>query len=389
MSERSRLYLGVALVFTLLAACGADGSTTKDTSAAEDDSASDDDGSGDDDTASTGDDDQTPSAPPKGSTAKDAGGSGKIDAAIMATSDGGASSDAGASGSKPDAAHSQVDAGGPTRDGGAVPARDAGSSAPAVTGGKCCKNGDCLCHGDPPDQLSAWPGPYMVASYDIPAGTVYYPTDAEPPLAGVSICPGFLNVGPEMTTWGTFYASWGIVTVVTSTSPIDLPQIRGGLLSDAIAQLKQENNTAGSPLKGKMSGRYGTSGYSMGGGGTTYAAQADPTLKTSIGLAPWGGTGLGVTVPTLLMCGSVDVVADCGLMTYSVYGEMPPDTPKMTIEFPSSDHLASWFGPGDSGSGLSGGKALAFQKVFLEGDERWKQLLLVPPALETQQTNIQ
>ena len=34
-----------------------------------------------------------------------------------------------------------------------------------------------------------------------------------------------------------------------------------------------ENTKNGSPLFGKLSGRYGTSGFSMGGGGTTYAAR--------------------------------------------------------------------------------------------------------------------
>jgi hypothetical protein len=60
----------------------------------------------------------------------------------------------------------------------------------------------------------------------------------------------------------------------------------------------------------------------------------------------------------------------------------------MGLVFASSEHLASWFGPGDSGSGLSGGKALAFQKVFLEGDERWREILIKEAGLATQVTNI-
>src|SRR6185295_15252203 len=100
------------------------------------------------------------------------------------------------------------------------------------------------------------------------------------------ICPGFLNSGPEMAPWGPFYASHGIVTVVTNTLPTDIPDIRGTKLLDAITQLKAENTKSGSALFGKLAGRYGTSGYSMGGGGTTIASGKDSTLLTSIGLAP-------------------------------------------------------------------------------------------------------
>ena len=39
----------------------------------------------------------------------------------------------------------------------------------------------------------------------------------------------------------------------------------------------------------------------------------------------------------------------------------------------------SWFGPEDAGMGTSGKYALAFQKVFLEGDERWKPPLTMMP----------
>ncbi len=254
--------------------------------------------------------------------------------------------------------------------------------------GTCCPTGDCLCHGDPPLFLGDGSGPYWYESYDIGSGTVFYPSNADPPFAGVAIIPGFLNIGPEMTSWGWFYASWGIVTVVTGSSPIDIPQIRGGLLAGAIEELQGENLNPLSPLFGKMAGRYGTSGYSMGGGGTTIAAQTDPSLRSSVALAPWGGAGLLTAVPSLLMCGSVDAVAPCD-MAWGVYGEIPDLTPKMYVEFAASDHLVSWFGPGDSGGGMAGGKALAFQKVYLEGDERWKDLLLAPPGIGTDQiTNI-
>ena len=258
--------------------------------------------------------------------------------------------------------------------GGAGGRAGSGGSTGTVTGGECCADGDCLCHGPDPSQLTSRNGMYRTDSYDLSTGTVFYPTDAEPPFAAVAICAGFLNTGVEMLSWGSFYASHGIVTIVVGTLPSDLPFMRAGNLLAAIEELKEENTSSSSPLSGKLAGRYGTSGYSMGGGGTTIASQTDSTLRTSVGLAAWGGDGTGVTVPTLLLCGSSDTVAPC-FMSDGVYAAL--QGPKMQVVASGASHFA-WFGPGDSG--VSGEYGLAFQKVFLEGDERWKPLLLKEPT---------
>jgi hypothetical protein len=181
-----------------------------------------------------------------------------------------------------------------------------------------------------------------------------------------------------MAEWGPFYASWGIVTVITSTFPTDIPDIRAIALLGSVDELKRLNTTSGSPLFGKMSDRYGTSGYSMGGGGTTIAATQRPALKTSVGLAAWGPVGNGVRVPTLFLCGDADTVAPC-FGSDAAYAAMPADTPKMSVSCSGATHF-NWFGPGDAGRGTSGAMALAFQKVFLEGDERWRKVLLSRPS---------
>jgi hypothetical protein len=318
-----------------------------------------------------------------------AGGTGSTSGGIS-----GGGLDAGGT-SKPDAGVA-VDAGKPDT-GSSVPdasaTPDTGTSSPdATTGGgggdgDCCPSGDCLCHGTVPARLSAAKGPFKTATVNLSTGTAHYPTDAKPPFAGIAICPGFLNSGPEMTDWGVFYASWGIVTVVTDTIPTDVPEIRADKLIGSIKALKAENMKSGSPLNGKMSGRYGTSGYSMGGGGTTMASVTDPTLKSSVGLAPWEPVGRNIKVPTLLMCGSIDAVAPCSYVDDS-YAGIPNTTPKMKIVISGAEHLASWFGPDQGGNGTSGGYALAFNKVFLEGDERWKTLLLTKPSGHEMTTNI-
>lgn len=229
-------------------------------------------------------------------------------------------------------------------------------------------------HGDPPlVGLGDGNGPYWTDSYGGSTGQIYYPLDAPTPLAGLSLCGGFLNTGIEMLSWGSFYASWGIVTNVAWTGALDLPATRGWALSAAVEELKAENSNPLSPIAGKMSGRYGTSGYSMGGGGTTVASISDPSLNVSIGMAPWSPSGLGNSVPSLFMCGDIDIIADCTTHSAWAYSEMSDLVPKM-LAMVSGGHL-SWFGP-DAGWGAGGGLGLAFAKVFLEGDERWKPALL-------------
>lgn len=229
-------------------------------------------------------------------------------------------------------------------------------------------------HGDPPLILRNTPGPYWTDSYEIGSGVVFYPTNAPAPFAGMSLCGGFLNNGDEMFSWGEFYASWGIVTVITWTGIFDLPDARGWALSAAVDELKGENNSALSPIYQKMSGRYGTSGYSMGGGGTTISAQGAPSNKVSIGMAPWAPTGFLVNVPTLLMCGDADIVADCSDSEWA-YNDMSDDIPKMWIMLNGGVGHLDWFGP-DAAWGMGGAYGLAFAKLFLEGDVRWKSTLL-------------
>jgi pimeloyl-ACP methyl ester carboxylesterase len=248
------------------------------------------------------------------------------------------------------------------------------ATTPEVTlQGECCSDGNCVCHGPVPSQLTDSEGPFGTDSIRVSTGTLFYPTDAEPPFAGLAIAAGFLNTGAEILDWGEFFASYGIVTIVTTTTGADFPDIRASKLARSIEELERLNAESDNPLSGAMSGRYGTSGYSMGGGGTTLAASADQTLSSSVGLAPWAPVGRSVSTPTLLMCGSTDTIAPCS-MAEGAYAETPESTPKMLVVLPLVGHLTWLSGPTAPGAG--GALALAFMKTFLEGDERWKSVLL-------------
>ena len=259
----------------------------------------------------------------------------------------------------------------------------AGAAGMGTGTNDCCPDGDCICRGDVPTGLTSDAGPFATESYDLRGiGCVYYPTDAEPPFAAVAISDGFGGSGgcgvTQTNRWGPFYASHGIVAMIVNTGSGDQPNQRGAALSDGIEGFKAENANSSSPLFEKLAGRYGTSGFSMGGGGTTYAAQDDATLKSSVGLMAWGPVRSGVTVPSLFICGASDMIAACRSHSVGAYGGIAETVDKMIITV-SGGHV----GQPSAGGGDSGATALAFQKLFLDGDERWRPILLMADYDET------
>jgi hypothetical protein len=360
MSSRFLYSLSLSSLLAL-ASCGDDPSTTRETDNVTAD---------DEDSTAEGDQDDDPKPPADaGKPRIDAG---KADA------------------SKPPENEPPADAGNPPKtnaDSGAGDSgNDAGKPLPTTGEGMCCDDGDCLCHGDVPSQLTSENGPFETMSYDLrEAGCIYYPTDAEPPFAAVAISDGFGGSGgcrgAQTGGWGPFYASWGIVTMIIHTGSGDQPNQRGSKLTAGIAAFKAENMKSGSPLAGKLSGRYGTSGFSMGGGGTSYSSAADKTLKSSVALMPWQPVKRGIEVPTLIVCGTGDGLAPCtATHGLGMYDGIADSVPKMRI-LNSNGHI----GQPSAGGGQSGRVGLAFQKVFLEGDTRWRPLLV---GTKSEATNI-
>jgi hypothetical protein len=245
-----------------------------------------------------------------------------------------------------------------------------------MTDGMCCSDGDCICRDEPPAALTSDEGKYTVESYAHDAGCIYYPTDAQPPFSAVAISDGFGGSGgcgrTQTDRWGPLYASHGIVAMIVNTTGGDRPEVRGMKLSAGIAAFKAENENSSSPLHQKLAGRYSTSGFSMGGGGTSFASAADNTLKSSVAVMPWGPARSGIEVPTLVICGSSDGTASCASHGNPLYAGIPDTVPKMRI-IVSSGHV----GQPSAAGGDSGEVGLAFQKVFLDGDERWRPVLLM------------
>jgi hypothetical protein len=213
----------------------------------------------------------------------------------------------------------------------------------------------------------------------------------------VAICPGFTATQSSINTWGPFLASHGIVvmTIDTNTTGDSVVQ-RSTALMDALDCLKSENTRSGGPLMGKLdTGRMGLMGWSMGGGGTWIDANTHPELKTAITLAGHiitapGGTGAikTISVPTLMFAGQTDSAILGGGMSQPIYTQIPDSVPKMLYEISGLGHDAGNNPANNSKNvGLYG---LSWQKVFLEGDQRYKQFLLVKgPNASDFRTNLQ
>jgi dienelactone hydrolase len=296
----------------------------------------------------------------------------------------------------------------PIGDGDNTPSGDGdgdGDGTPLPDGGGQVGDGDGEGDGDgtgfirgaaPSVESASKAGPYKVESTtmglrdgtDYADATLWYPTDAEPPYALVAVVPGFVSFQQQVSNWGGFLASHGMVVITIGTNTLtDLPSARQAALLDALKTVEAENTRADSPLKDKLDlSRQATIGWSMGGGGSLLAAEAAPLLKAAISLAGWNpGYDYGkVTVPSLLLAVQTDALA--GGQSQGFYDTIPEATPKLLWE---ADSNGAFFGGHDtfndpaSLEGAAGRYGLSWLKVFLEGDDRYRQFLKQEPPKKT------
>lgn len=271
--------------------------------------------------------------------------------------------------------------------------------------GMCCDDGDCVCRGDEPGETLDLMGPFKVAKYsdgfrDGPqflGATIYYPEDAEPPYSAVVFCPGFTALQSALADYGPLFASNGMVLMIIDTNTIlDPVTMRALALKDALESLKAENEREGSPLQGKLSeDRYGLGGWSMGGGATWITTGDHPELKTGVTIAGHHATAGGammvaskVKVPTLMLAGQADTpILGGGNQSQDAYAAIPETTPKIVYEQSGVDH----FGLNSPVMNKNAGHyVLAFEKTFLDGDERYRKFLLEEgPNASTWTSNIE
>jgi dienelactone hydrolase len=214
---------------------------------------------------------------------------------------------------------------------------------------------------------------------------LYYPDGATPPFAAIAVVPGFTAQRSDVAPWGTFLASHGIVALVLDTNTTsDQPDVRSRALVDALESVKKENMRDGSPVKGKIdTSRLGVMGWSMGGGGTWITADAHPELKVAVSLCGWivQPAGSRTKVPSLQFAARDDSLA--AGMSQPVYDAIPASTPKMLIQFDEPTGLLGGHYVANDPANMNqqiGAYGLSWIKVYLEGDDRYRQFFKMMPT---------
>jgi alpha-beta hydrolase superfamily lysophospholipase len=118
-------------------------------------------------------------------------------------------------------------------------------------------------------------------------------------------------------------------------------------------------------------------GHSMGGGGALLAAhEHSDEIRAAIPFTPWEpeSTLAGVRVPTLILAGEADEIAEVAEHSWRHFTLIPDGTPKVYLEVAGGDH---YIADTTRGTDLAtmGRYALAWLRLHLDGDERYRELL--------------
>jgi predicted dienelactone hydrolase len=238
------------------------------------------------------------------------------------------------------------------------------------------------------------PGPYQVAYYssypavsEFSAATIYFPANKGEDFAGVAISPGFVESQKNMSWWGNHLASHGFAVLILDTNELsDDPVLRADALMAAIAVLRNEGERMGGTLRGKiLNDRMAVMGHSMGGGGTLIAANAHSAkLKAAIPFTPWqpGGDFSAISIPTLVIAGESDRIAPVADHAFPHFDSLSDDIPKMYFEIRGGNHYIANTDTGEDRltpnidvHDLVGGMAVAWLKLFVDGDEEYRELV--------------
>ena len=238
------------------------------------------------------------------------------------------------------------------------------------------------------------PGPYQVAYYsqlpqvpEFSAATLYFPANKALDFGGVVIAPGFLERQENIAWWGNHLASHGFAVITLDTNELrDDPALRATALMAGVAMLRGENSRQGSAIRGKIYlDRIAIMGHSMGGGGTLLAAnEHSGELAAAIPFTPWlpDADFSAVTIPTLVIAGESDRIASVADHAWPHYQSLSAAVPRMYLEIKDGNHFIAnsvteneGLRPNIDVHDLVGSVAVAWLKLFLDGEEEHRELL--------------
>jgi len=227
--------------------------------------------------------------------------------------------------------------------------------------------------------VAAATGPFTVGTIAVPTsagfggGTIYYPSNNAGPFAVISIAPGFLEDQTAIAGWGPRLASNGFVVITfNTTNNLIQPDQRSQEQRQALTYVINQSNNASSPIAGKVDpNRKGVAGHSMGGGATLISANADPSIRAAMPLAPWNGSANfpNLRVPTLIWACQADNIAPVASHASPMYNSIPATTKKAYVSVAGGNHFCA-----NDPNGFSqniGKYGVSFFKKFLDTDTRY------------------
>jgi len=223
--------------------------------------------------------------------------------------------------------------------------------------------------------VAATTGPFAIASVRVArgngfgGGVIYYPTATNQGTFGaMAISPGLNGTWSGIAWLGPRLASQGFVVFGIETNNLnDSPTSRGTQLLAALDYL-----TRSSSVRGRVdAGRLAVAGHSMGGGGALDAALRRPSLKATIGNAPYlpSNSLANDRVPTLIYAMQNDTLVPPSRLT-SLYNTVPSTTEKAYIEVAGAGH--NYIGQPSTTLART---MIPWMKIFIDNDARYSQFL--------------
>lgn len=229
-------------------------------------------------------------------------------------------------------------------------------------------------------------GPHQIRAYismpDAPefaGATIYYPLNTTGLLGGVAVAPGFTEKQRHINWWGSLLATHGYAVIILDTNDTrERPEARAEALMAGVRTLRAEGQREGSPLNGRIdTTRMAIMGHSMGGGGALLAANAhSEELSAAIPFTPWQPSGdfSDITIPTLVIAGEADTIAPVAEHAWPHYQSIPEGTPRAFLELKAGDHFIA-NSSADERHALMGRYGIAWLKLYMDGDERYRQFI--------------